>query len=111
MTDAPSDAADRRLIIKNSRVFSLDDDTDLPPRKTIVIEDGRRRRLRSFVYSDGASSLYEYCADARSRADISARFDEEAWVEPALNEFLERELIVFLDGRYLSLALPENAYF
>lgn len=78
---------------------------------TIVIEDGRESRPRSLAYSDGAALLYEYCADARSPGDIAARFNNEQWVEPALSEFVEKDLIIFLDGRYLSLALPENPYF
>jgi hypothetical protein len=32
-------------------------------------------------------------------------------VDSALKEFVEQDLIIFLDGRYLSLALPENPYF
>ena len=78
---------------------------------TVVIEDGRGTRPRSFTYSDGAASLYEYCADARSSGDIAAHFKNEEWVEGALSEFIERDLIIFLDNRYLSLALPENPYF
>src|SRR5215213_6905791 len=73
---------------------------------TVVIEDGRGTRPRSFTYSDGAASLYEYCADARSSGDIAAHFKNEEWVEGALSEFIERDLIIFLDNRYLSLALP-----
>ena len=78
---------------------------------TIVIDDGRTPQPRSFTYSDGAALLYEYCADARSPGDIATRFKSEQWVEGALSEFVERDLIIFLDGRYLSLALPENPYF
>ncbi|HYP26918.1 MAG TPA: RiPP maturation radical SAM C-methyltransferase [Blastocatellia bacterium] len=78
---------------------------------TIVIEDGRGPRPRSFTYSDGAASLYEYCADARKPADVAARFRDEEWVEGALSDFVGKDLMIFLDGRYLSLALPENPYF
>jgi ribosomal peptide maturation radical SAM protein 1 len=78
---------------------------------TIVIEDGRAPGTRSLAYSDGAALLYEYCADARKPGDIAAHFKDEEWVEGALSEFVERDLIIFLDGRYLSLALPENPYF
>ncbi|MCI0485939.1 MAG: RiPP maturation radical SAM C-methyltransferase [Blastocatellia bacterium] len=77
----------------------------------IVIDDGRSRPTRRFTYCDDAAALYEYCADARTRSDITAHFDNEAEVEDALNDFLEKNLIIFLDGRYLSLALPENSYF
>ena len=78
---------------------------------TIRIEDGRNCRPRTYTYSDEHAALYEFCADARSRKEIDARFDAAAWVEEALGEFGERQLIINLDGRYLSLALPENLNF
>ena len=78
---------------------------------TIVIEDGRNGSPRETTFSDLHALLYEYCADARSRKEISARFDDAPWVDGALEEFVERDLVIHLDGRYLSLALPENPYF
>jgi ribosomal peptide maturation radical SAM protein 1 len=78
---------------------------------TIIIEDGRNGSPREITFSDLYALLYEYCADARSRKEIGARFDAASWVDEALEEFVERELVIFLDGRYLSLALPENTYF
>jgi hypothetical protein len=78
---------------------------------TILIEDGRNGSPHTATYEDDYATLYEYCADARSRMEISAKFDDAAWVEPALEEFVERDLMVHLDHRYLSLALPENPYF
>jgi hypothetical protein len=61
-------------------------------------------------YADDYATLYEYCADARSRKDIAARFEDAPWVEAALEEFVARDLMVLLDNKYLSLALPENPY-
>jgi hypothetical protein len=78
---------------------------------TIVIEDGRNCSPRVTTFSDLYALLYEYCADARSRKEISARFDDASWVDAALEEFVEQALMIYLDGRYLSLALPENPYF
>ena len=78
---------------------------------TILIEDGRNCSPRVITFSDLYAMLYEYCADARSRKEIAARFDEAPWVDAALEEFVDRELMVYLDARYLSLALPENPYF
>lgn len=78
---------------------------------TILIEDGRNGRARTYTYSDERAALYEYCVDARSRKEIDARFDAGPWVEDALEEFIERDLLVYLDSRYLSLALPENPNF
>jgi hypothetical protein len=67
--------------------------------------------VRAHTYSDERAALYEFCADARSRKEIDARFDAAAWIDEALGEFDERELMIHLDGRYLSLALPENNSF
>jgi ribosomal peptide maturation radical SAM protein 1 len=78
---------------------------------TILIEDGRNGSPRTTTYADDYANLYEYCADARSRMDLGAKFDDAGWVDAALEEFVENDLMVHLDNRYLSLALPENPYF
>jgi hypothetical protein len=77
---------------------------------TILIDDGPNgSAFPSYAGNDAA--LYEYCADARSRKEIQAKFDDAPWAENTLNEFVERDYMVYLDGRYLSLALPANPYF
>jgi len=78
---------------------------------TIQIDDGRNGSPRVTSYADDYATLYEYCADARSRKEIAAQFDDAAWVEAAIEEFVERDFMIHLDSRYLSLALPENPYF
>jgi ribosomal peptide maturation radical SAM protein 1 len=78
---------------------------------TISIEDGRNCSARVQTYSDSYATLYEYCGDARNEKEIATQFDGAAWVDAALEEFVESNLMVFLDNRYLSLALPENPYF
>ncbi len=78
---------------------------------TILISDGRNGSPRTTTYTDDYATLYEYCADAHSRKEISARFDDAPWVEGALEEFVSKDLMVHLDNRYLSLALPENPYY
>jgi ribosomal peptide maturation radical SAM protein 1 len=77
---------------------------------TIHIDDGRNGSPRTATYADNYARLYEYCADARSRKDIAARFEDAPWVEGALEEFVDQTLMIHLDNRYLSLALPENPY-
>ena len=79
--------------------------------RSIVIEDRRRRKARTYSYADQKAALYEYCADARTERDIAGVFGTETWVELALNEFVQKDLMLFLDGRYLSLALPANPNF
>lgn len=78
---------------------------------TIIINDGRNGSPRATTYTDDYATLYEYCADAHSRKEISAKFDDAPWVEGALEEFVSKDLMVHLDNRYLSLALPENPYY
>jgi ribosomal peptide maturation radical SAM protein 1 len=78
---------------------------------TIIINDGRNGSPRTSTYMDDYATLYEYCADAHSRKEIAARFDDAPWVEGALAEFVDKDLMVHLDNRYLSLALPENPYY
>ena len=78
---------------------------------SITIEDGRRRKQRNYSYADGAAKLYEYCADARTPRDIAKAMGTEPWVMESLEDFVAKDLILSLDGRYLSLALPVNPNF
>jgi len=78
---------------------------------SIVIEDGRRRKWRTYSYSDGAAALYEYCADARTPRDIATAMGSDLWVQQALDDFVAKDLMLSMDGRYLSLALPHNSNF
>ncbi len=78
---------------------------------SITIEDGRRRKQRKYSYEDGPAKLYEYCGDARTPRDIASVLGTEPWVQQALDDFVARDLMLFLDGRYLSLALPANPNF
>jgi hypothetical protein len=78
---------------------------------TIFIFDGRQQKAQTHRYHDQQASLYEYCADARTPRDISSNFGSDPWVEAALKDFVKKDLMLFLDGRYLSLALPENRNF
>jgi ribosomal peptide maturation radical SAM protein 1 len=78
---------------------------------SIVIEDRRRRRARTWSYADEIAELYEYCADARTRRDIETAFGAGAWIAGALDDFIAKDLMLFLDDRYLSLALPVNRNF
>jgi len=76
---------------------------------SIFIEDKRNGEAQRLGYSDGAAALYEFCMDARSPAAITTQFGGEAWIDGALAEFRERDLMIEMDGQHLSLALPMNA--
>lgn len=78
---------------------------------SIAIFDGRQPEVLSYAFHDDMAALYEYCAEARTPRDIAARFGNAPWIGQALDDFLIKDLMLFLDGRYLSLALPENRYF
>jgi hypothetical protein len=78
---------------------------------TITIFDGRKRQEQVFTYRGQAADLYEYCAEARTPRDIAAQFGDGPEIEAALKDFVSKAVMLHLDGRYLSLALPENPYF
>lgn len=78
---------------------------------SIAIFDGRQPEVVTYSYHDDAAALYEYCAEARTPRDIETNFGNDAWTEEALNDFVSKDLMLALDGRYLSLALPENRNF
>ncbi|MBV8706432.1 MAG: RiPP maturation radical SAM C-methyltransferase [Acidobacteriaceae bacterium] len=79
--------------------------------RSISIEDGRRESANIWRYFDEWAALYEFCADARTIVEIRNWATEASWIGQALESFLTRDLMVHLDGRYLSLALPENPHF
>jgi ribosomal peptide maturation radical SAM protein 1 len=78
---------------------------------SIAIFDGRQSEVVTYSYHDDAAALYEYCAEARTPKDIEANFGNDAWIQEALNDFVSKDLMLAVDGRYLSLALPENRNF
>lgn len=55
--------------------------------------------------------MYEYCANARTPRDIASAIGSEPWVQQALDELVSKDLTLFMDGRYLSVALPQNPNF
>ncbi|MEJ0079147.1 MAG: RiPP maturation radical SAM C-methyltransferase [Alphaproteobacteria bacterium] len=77
---------------------------------SIFIEDSRGPDARTLDYSDRAAALYEFCLDAKTQSAIETEFGTLDWLPGALSEFRNRDLMVELDGQYLSLALPKNAY-
>ena len=80
--------------------------------QSILIEDTRAGTLHKTTYTDRAAQLYEFCNDARSLQAIAQAFDgDTAWVEDTLAQFVEQDLLIYLDDRYLSLALPANTNF
>jgi ribosomal peptide maturation radical SAM protein 1 len=79
---------------------------------SLSIHDGRGRgNARHRRFDDRRAALYELCLDAQAKTDIQSHFEDDgAWIEEALAEFVDLDLMLFLDGRYLSLALPDNPY-
>ena len=80
--------------------------------ETIFIDDRRGEFLEQTTCSGREAQLYEACADARHRRELNEQFEgDEGWLDRALDELVERRLMVRVDNRYLSLALPVNPAF
>jgi ribosomal peptide maturation radical SAM protein 1 len=76
---------------------------------SISVHDGRQQPTVSVRYDGHHATLYEACADARDREELRALVPcDDDWLDGALAEFVERRLMIALDGRYLALALPHN---
>jgi radical SAM superfamily enzyme YgiQ (UPF0313 family) len=79
--------------------------------KSVSIHDGRGAVPRSYRYDDREAAVYELCADARSREELRAQVDgDDAWLDRTLAGFMDRDLMLCVDDRYLALALPDNPY-
>jgi len=79
--------------------------------ESVSIHDGRGAQRRGYRYDDAAAALYELCADARTADELYAAVPEEPeWVDATLRDFVDRDLVLHVDDRYLALALPENPY-
>ena len=79
--------------------------------KSISIEDGRTPNSAISRYGDEWAALYEFCADARTIIELRAFSGGGEWLDGALDDFVSKGYMAYLDGRYLSLALPVNPYF
>lgn len=76
---------------------------------SLSIFDSRRGPTKGTRLDGRAVELYEFCADAKRTVDVVERFAEDRpWLDATLEELLEKQLVLELDGRYLSLALPVN---
>jgi ribosomal peptide maturation radical SAM protein 1 len=79
--------------------------------RSVSIHDGRGKATRGYRYDDREAALYELCADARTREELRAAVDgDDAWLDRTLAGFVDRDLMLCLDDRYLALALPDNPY-
>lgn len=79
---------------------------------SVSVHDARNGHTRGYRYDDERAALYELCAESKSRAEIEAAFEgDTSWVDGALAEFVDRDLVILLDDRYLALALPDNRHY
>jgi ribosomal peptide maturation radical SAM protein 1 len=77
--------------------------------RSVSIHDDRGKATRGYRYDDREAALYELCADARTREELRAAVDgDDAWLDRTLAGFVDRDLMLCLDDRYLALALPDN---
>ena len=78
---------------------------------TVVVEDARNGEPRTLTVEDGEARLLEICADARRLREIQeALQDDGGWIQQALDRLQREGIVLALDDRYLTLALPENPY-
>ncbi len=81
--------------------------------RAIVVSDGRQvgRAPRTHALDERESRVYEFCGDAHKAAEVAPALDEDPdSVNRILDDLCARNLMIQLDGRYLSLALPENPF-
>jgi ribosomal peptide maturation radical SAM protein 1 len=79
--------------------------------ESLRISDGRGSEAQVYWYAGREAELYEYCGEARTMTAIEQRFGGQAsWISKFLEESIHLNLMVPLDGRYFSLALPQNPY-
>ncbi|MBL8932942.1 MAG: RiPP maturation radical SAM C-methyltransferase [Archangium sp.] len=78
---------------------------------SLSIHDERHGKRVATRFDDRAAELYEFCADARRTVDVVEQFGQDrGWLDATLEEMLEKQLLLELDGRYLALALPVNPH-
>ncbi len=78
---------------------------------SLTVHDARNGVTKRYRLDDRHAALYELCADAKGIEEVTAAFEDDSrWVESALGELVEKDLMLFLDDQYLSLALPANRY-
>jgi hypothetical protein len=79
--------------------------------ESVSIHDGRKSARCSHRFDDKEARLYELCADAKTKRELLAEIDgDPAWLEDTLLQFIGKDLMISMDNKYLSLALPENPY-
>jgi ribosomal peptide maturation radical SAM protein 1 len=78
---------------------------------TLIVDDLRNGAPRSFTFEDREARLLEICADARRLREIAdALEDDGTWTQDALARLEHDGIVLALDDRYLTLALPDNPY-
>ncbi|MGH3624373.1 MAG: RiPP maturation radical SAM C-methyltransferase, partial [Sciscionella sp.] len=80
--------------------------------ESVSIHDGRTGSHHGYRFDDQEAALYELCADARTTAELRTELDcDTTWLGKTLDRFIDHDLMISLDDKYLSLALPENPYY
>lgn len=78
---------------------------------SLTVMDKRDKTGKDYLYKGICADLYRFCDIARSEKAILKQFPEQAhWLRERLEVFVAHDLMIYLDERYLSLALPVNRY-
>ena len=79
---------------------------------SISVHDGRSASPTGYRFDDRKAAVYEACVDATGREALLETLGCAGdWLDAVLAEFVDKDLMVFLDDQYLALALPENPYY
>ncbi|MCP4219750.1 MAG: RiPP maturation radical SAM protein 1 [bacterium] len=77
--------------------------------ETLHVKDTRAGERRKYFFGDNEARLLEFLNEPQSEEAMVKEFGTFAgWVSEALADFMEKELVIHLDDRYLSLVLPVN---
>ncbi len=75
----------------------------------VAVEDTRSGALTTVTCVGRAAKIVEACADARKLKDIHEALGEDGpEVQGALDALVAQKIVLALDDRYLTLALPES---
>jgi hypothetical protein len=77
---------------------------------SLLIQDCRTEQEKRWHLEGLEAEVYEFCGDARTRADLRTRFLDDVRVDGFVESWVSADLALEMDGRILSLALPSNPY-
>jgi ribosomal peptide maturation radical SAM protein 1 len=79
--------------------------------EAVHIFDTRFGDLRRYIYKDREMLLFDFLQETKTFKAIMKEFDNDIeWIQKILSDFMDKDLVLFMDNRYLNLVLPDNPY-